>query len=72
VNERRVADRRADLNQALANRSALDQQLQEKRALLDAQAIDRARSDELRTQIARFQLLDKHYQSRAGKNLCYT
>ncbi|WP_263352745.1 SMC family protein [Acidicapsa acidisoli] len=46
-----------------ANRSALDQQLQEKRALLDAQAIDRARSDELRTQIARFQLLDKHYQS---------
>ncbi len=45
-----------------ANRSALDQQLQEKRALLDAQAIDRARSDELRTQIARFQLLDKHYQ----------
>ena len=46
-----------------ANRSALDQQLQEKRVLLNAQTIDRARSDELRTQIARFQLLDKHYQS---------
>lgn len=46
-----------------ANRSALDQQLQERRALLNAQAIDRARSDELKIQIARFQLLDKHYQS---------
>lgn len=45
------------------NRSVLNQRLQERRALLDAQATDRSRLDEVKGQTARFRLLDEHYRS---------